>query len=82
MTESELRERLRATPVPADPAAEERAWRVVQGAYAPACRPRERSRRRWLLPVPASLSLVSRSSSRRPAPRATRWPAGSETQSG
>ena len=36
MTESELRERLRATPVPADPAAEERAWRVGQAAYAPA----------------------------------------------
>lgn len=60
MTESELRERLRATPVPADPAAEERAWRVVKAAYAPALAGRaSRSRRRRLLPVLVSLIAVA-----------------------
>lgn len=59
MTEAELRERLSTAPVPAGPDAAQRAWRVVQAAYAPPVVDRARPirRRRWV-PVAASLIAV------------------------
>jgi hypothetical protein len=57
MTEAELRERLRATPVENDPEAERRAWQVVRSSYEPAGTARRR--RRWQITVPAIACAVA-----------------------
>jgi hypothetical protein len=56
MTEAELRERLRATPIDSHPEAEQRAWQVVRSAYDPAAAMR---RRHWRITVPAVAALVA-----------------------
>jgi hypothetical protein len=59
MTETELRERLRAAPVPIEPAAEERVWLTVSRAYRPGAVVRQpRVRRRVLVPALAALIAV------------------------
>lgn len=56
MTDSELRARLRAIDPDSDPAVEQRAWRVVRGAYTPEFR--QRTRRHWRMTVPAVACLL------------------------
>ncbi|MGH2865996.1 MAG: WD40 repeat domain-containing protein [Solirubrobacteraceae bacterium] len=77
MTETELRERLRAAPVPIEPAAEERGWQTVSRAYrAPAVGRRPRVRRRVLVPALAALiAVVAVALAAGSAPRAAlaRW---------
>lgn len=59
MTETELRERLRTVPVPADPAAQERVWQTVSRAYRPPdVVRRPRLRRRVLVPALAAVIAV------------------------
>jgi hypothetical protein len=57
MTEAELRARLRATRIDADPEAEQRAWRVVRSAYNRGAATRRR--RHWRITMPAVASLVA-----------------------
>ncbi|MEO6857808.1 MAG: hypothetical protein ABI323_04385 [Solirubrobacteraceae bacterium] len=60
MTETELRDRLRAIDPDPDSAAQERAWDVVRSAHRPAPTPPTRQRRlRWRLTVPALASMLA-----------------------
>jgi hypothetical protein len=77
MTETELRERLRAMPVSADPAAEERAWRVVRAAYDPprAVRARPSRRGRWVAVLACLIAVAAFALTAGTAPREAlaRW---------
>ncbi|MGI9184331.1 MAG: hypothetical protein ACR2GZ_05095 [Solirubrobacteraceae bacterium] len=60
MTETELREQLRAARVPVRPGVEERVWQVVSRAYhPPAEADRPRARRRVLVPALAAVIAVA-----------------------
>ncbi len=64
MTETELRDRLRAIDPDRDSAAQERAWEVLRNAYRPTPKPtpaphRHRHRLRWRMTVPALACLLA-----------------------